>query len=452
MWRWAAALKPGIRPESLVVILSRGGGKSTTVQLIVAWIGQSVRRRYALYVSSTQDQADKHVSAIAPKLDKLGIGRALNKYGNSKGWRRNILRASNGFNVEALGLDTAARGIKLADELGDHRPDLIILDDIDTERDTPNATAKKVESLRSAIIPAGSTDCAVIAVQNMVLDGGVFSQLADGSADFLRRRMPALVVPAVVGLEYEPYQDGERTLYRITGGTAAWEGQDLATCELQMNDWGLAAFLREAQHEVTGADGYFFDHKAFRTEEKLPGNLSGWRWCRAWDLAATQGGGDYTAGPMHGWSPQGVEYVTDLKHDQLSSDRVRKLIIGTAIEDVRVYGPHTVRIPDDPGQAGTYQSEQIAAELRKIPGVKVSVVAPTGRKGVRARGWADQVNNGNVVLIKGPWNHALKEEHRKFREDEQHEHDDIVDADSDAHNELAPKKAPQRPAFGIPRY
>jgi len=32
------------------------------------------------------------------------------------------------------------------------------------------------------------------------------------------------------------------------GGTATWEGQDLATCENQINRWGLRAFEAEAQH------------------------------------------------------------------------------------------------------------------------------------------------------------------------------------------------------------
>lgn len=434
VWKWIDELKPGVRPLALIVILARGAGKSTTNELAVARVGERLSRRYVLYVSETQDQADKHVAAIAEFLGRLGVDRSLNKYGHSKGWKRNQLRCANGFNVEALGLDTAARGIKL-DEF---RPDLIVLDDIDNQNDSPKATEKKARTLSTAILPAGSPDCAILGVQNLILDGGIFSQLQDGSADFLRRRLPVVMAPAVEGLEYESFVDPKtnQRLYRVTGGRPTWEGQDLQTCEHQMNDWGLAAFLREAQHEVFGADGYFFDSEAVRYVDALPDDLAKFKFCRAWDLAATQGGGDYTSGNLHAWSPVKVEYVVDVKRDQLSSDNVRKLMLATAREDVAKYGTVTYRIPNDPGQAGNYQSEQLAAMLREVPGVRVVIVAPSGRKGVRARGYADHWNNGNVILVRGEWNHAHVQEHRKFREDEQHEHDDQVDAGADAHNEL----------------
>ena len=46
-------------------------------------------------------------------------------------------------------------------------------------------------------------------------------------------------------------------------------------------------------------------------------------------------------------------------------------------------------------------------------------------------------NLGNVKLLKGRWNAQFIEEHRKFKEDETHEHDDQVDAAADAFNELS---------------
>lgn len=449
IWKWVEGLAPGVRPRAKFVILARGAGKSTTSELAVARIGSKLTRRYVLYVSETQDQADKHVAAIATLLEKLGIERSLTKYGHSKGWKRNQLRAMNGFNVEALGLDTAARGIKL-DEF---RPDLIVLDDIDNQNDTPKAIEKKVRTLTTAIIPAGSSDCAILGVQNLIIDGGVFCQIQDGSADFLKRREPVIMQPAVIGLEYESHVDEEtdQTLYRITGGVPTWEGQDLKVCEEQMNDMGLAAFLREAQHEVRGADGYFFDADALRYADALPANLSGFKFCRAWDLAATQGGGDYTAGPLHALSTRSLEYVVDVVRGQLSSDNVRKLMLATARADVEKFGAVTYVIPNDPGQAGTDQSAQLAAMLRQVKGITVKIVAPTGRKSVRARGLADQCNNGNLILIKGEWNWHYKEELRKFREDEQHEHDDQVDGSADAHNELIPTR-PKREARVLPRY
>src|SRR5699024_1923818 len=84
----------------------------------------------------------------------------------------------------------------------------------------------------------------------------IVSQLCDGRAEFLYGRLPAVVEPAVQNLEYEQVLlDDGSPYFRITGGTPTWEGQNLATCERQLNEWGPPAFEREAQHEVDLVDG-----------------------------------------------------------------------------------------------------------------------------------------------------------------------------------------------------
>lgn len=246
LWEWLDALAPGTRPRARVESWPRGGGKSTSTELGVARVGHKLSRRFALYVSATQEQANKHVQAIGARFERLGFGRAVNKYGNSLGWKVDLLRVDNGFNVLALGLDAAARGVKL----DDYRPDLIVFDDVDGRHDTERTVARKIETITESIIPAGSADAAVLFVQNRIHGGSIMAQLQDGSADFLLRR-ETFEEPAVRGLEYASVEteDGARE-YRITGGEPTWAGQPIETCEAQINDWGRAAFLREAQHET----------------------------------------------------------------------------------------------------------------------------------------------------------------------------------------------------------
>ena len=252
-WEWVSELQPGVRPKPRVEVWPRGGGKSSTTELGVAYVGSQPepRRHFVLYVSETQEQANHHVQAIAGMLERVGVQRAVNQYNASKGWRMSTIRAANGFNLMAFGLDAGMRGIKL-DEF---RPDLIVCDDIDGRHDTADTTRKKIQTLTTSILPTGSADCAVIIVQNKIAEDSIVSQLCDGRADFLYDRHPATVEPAVLDLQYERVIEDGMPKYRITGGQETWPGQDLATCERQMNDWGLSAFLREAQQEVEEIDG-----------------------------------------------------------------------------------------------------------------------------------------------------------------------------------------------------
>lgn len=249
LWDWFEALCPGLKPSARVEIWPRGGAKSSTAELGVSRVGMKKTRRFALYVSATQGQANKHVQAVASRFESLDMPRAVNRYGNSIGWRLDLLRVANGFNVLALGLDAAARGIKL----GDDRPDIIIFDDIDDRHDTQEKVKKKIETITDSILPAGSSDAAVLFVQNRIHSESIVSQLADGTADFLHDR-EVFEEPAVhdLAIEAETRPDGTRR-YSILSGEPTWEGQDLATCEAQINEWGRGSFLREAQHE-TDAD------------------------------------------------------------------------------------------------------------------------------------------------------------------------------------------------------
>jgi hypothetical protein len=263
IWNWVWALQRGVRPDPLVAILARGGAKSTTAEMACPAIAALRARRYALYICETQQQADDHVANVAAMLESARFterhpdvaNRLLSKYGHSRGWRRNRLRTASGFTIDALGLDTAARGIKI-DEA---RPDLMIFDDLDDAYDTQQTTARKIGLITKNLLPAGSSDLAVLAIQNLVQADGVFAQLADGRADFLGGRRVIGPIPALE--DFACTQRDDRWV--ITEGTPTWEGQGLAECTVLLNDIGLAAFLSECQHEVDEPTGGMFSDIVF---------------------------------------------------------------------------------------------------------------------------------------------------------------------------------------------
>lgn len=229
----------------------------------VGALGATGRRRYCLYVSRTQDQADDHVASIATLLEAPEMAafypamasRRLGKYGQSRGWRVNRLWTASGFVVDAIGLDKATRGVKLEDV----RPDLIVLDDLDEEDDTARDVERLIRRITKRLLPAGSRDLSVIGAQNKVHDDSVFAQLVDGRADFLHDRIISGPIPAVENLEYTQH-DGRFT---IVGGTPTWAGMDLTVAQAKVDEWGISAFLSEAQHETEPPAGGMFDHLDF---------------------------------------------------------------------------------------------------------------------------------------------------------------------------------------------
>lgn len=256
MWNWANAIRLDSAPEPFVGVWPRGGGKSTTAEMIVADVGCRGVRRYCLYIRATQDKADASVQNIAALLESDEIARhypdhakrKIGKFGNAKAWRRNRLWTAGGFAVDALGLDVAARGVKLEE----NRPDFIVFDDIDDLHDGPSHTKRKRDTITLSILPAGAKNVATLGIQNLIIPDGIFSQLADGRADFLVLRKVSGPFPAIAGFTYRWELNTETGTRRavIASGTATWDGQSLADCQHLIDTIGVSAFLKECQHKV----------------------------------------------------------------------------------------------------------------------------------------------------------------------------------------------------------
>lgn len=187
---------------------------------------------------------------------------------------------------------------------------------------------------------------------------------------------------------------------------------------------GAYSFEALYQQNPTPREGAFFKGSRLDIVDAAPANL---RTCRAWDLAASAGKGDYTAGVKIGVDAAGIFYVLDVQRGQYGADDRDALLRQTAALD----GYETrIRLAQDPGQAGLDQATRL---IRMLAGFVVRSERVTGEKETRASGLAAQVNAGNVRLVKGKWNSALIEEFRQFP---QGKNDDQVDGAADAFNEL----------------
>jgi hypothetical protein len=239
-----------------VLAWNRGAAKSGTFQGWCCWWAHTLARRFVLVVTETQEQAKKFVAAVAETLEANGIEPARNPQGFSRGWRKDMIRTADGFNLAAVGWDVATRGIRM----GELRPDVILFDDVDGRLDTPAMTSKKQTILTQTFLPAGAPGLAVAFGQNVILAGGLMDQLVKNTADFLTDRKVSYV-QAVDGLriEFREESDGRRVPY-IAEGEPTWpERLTIPALNGFLSAMGVRAFLREFQHDVSETGGGIWD-------------------------------------------------------------------------------------------------------------------------------------------------------------------------------------------------
>lgn len=227
------------------------------------WVANLPPKKYVIYTSDTQEQAEQHVENVASHLTSDAFARwyprmaarKVTKFGHSAGWRRTRLRTASGFVVDAAGLDRGIRGAKVERT----RPDLIVFDDLDRDTDTPTTTDRKIRNLTRSIIPTQGPDCAFIGAQNLILRGGIFDRLQDGTADFLHGRVVSGPHPAIrnfdpkVDLLGRP--DGG---WEITGGTPTWPARGMEHCQFLLDTFGRESFLIECQHMLSEVSDLVF--------------------------------------------------------------------------------------------------------------------------------------------------------------------------------------------------
>lgn len=415
-WDWVWAIEAGQRTDPGIGLWGRGQAKSTSAELAVAALGARGRRRYCLVVCDTQDQADDHVGNIGAMLESADLGdlypdlgeKLVNKFGTQRGWRRNRLRTASGFTVDAIGLDSAARGAKLDED----RPDLVLFDDIDDGDDSPKVTQGKVDQLTRTFLPALVQDGgAVVAMQNLVLADGVFARIAgvaEQPADFLQDRVMfgGGLVPAVRDLQLGRDDEGRDV---VLGGEPTWEGQSLETVQHQVRDWGRTAFLIEAQHEVELRSGGKFhawewmeDHWV---DDPMPHTAPVAR-CRAWDQAGTEFDGkndpDWTVGVRWAFDRSTnlyrIEDVVRFRHSAGTRD---KIMTSVAKGDAAECGSpdHVVQLVEQrPGDLGRDEANRMLREV--FQGYRSHKVSPIGTKEDRAAGFASAMENGLVTIVR----------------------------------------------------
>lgn len=151
---------------------------------------------------------------------------------------------------------------------------------------------------------------------------------------------------------------------------------------------------------------------------------------RAWDLAASDGKGDWSVGVRMFRASNGLFYIDSIIRGQWRPME-RDHVINQTAELDNQNGQHTeIWIEEEGGSSGKSQSASLA---RMLAGYSVHSKRSTGSKVVRTEGLSAQAEARNVKLVSGDWVEPFLAELHGFPDGA---HDDMVDASSLAFNEL----------------
>jgi len=190
---------------------------------------------------------------------------------------------------------------------------------------------------------------------------------------------------------------------------------------------GSYAAAGQLQQRPAPREGGMFKRAWFREVDAIP---AGTEFVRGWDLASTEGAGDYTVGAKIGRTPAGRFVIADIVRDRVSPAGVERMLVNTSSQDGVAC---RISIPRDPGQAGKQQAQYLVG---KLAGYRVKATPETGAKETRAEPLAAQAEAGNVDILRGPWNAAFYDEATIFPNGRK----DQIDAAGRAFNELAGPK------------
>lgn len=169
---------------------------------------------------------------------------------------------------------------------------------------------------------------------------------------------------------------------------------------LEMQPEHIRQQLLEGNWNARPRAGTFFKVGMIKPAEAVPADL---RLARGWDLAYTDGAGDWTVGIKLG-EKDGVFYILDMARGQWETSYRDSVILQKAeLDNESQYCP--IRVPSDPA-AGKAEGERLVRLLRPHT-VTAVPVSGRGDKQVRAAGLSAQINAGNFRIVKAPWADGL---------------------------------------------
>lgn len=165
-------------------VAPRGSGKSTWVFLILPlWAMAHMHRRYVAAFANTSTQAQQHLMSLKFELDNNQLLRkdhphlctaATRPGGSTVADRQDMYVSKSGVAFTAKGIDSSTLGAKV----GNRRPDVMLLDDIEPEESnySPKQKEDRLATVLNAVFPMNLNAVVVIA-GTTVMAGSIIHEI-----------------------------------------------------------------------------------------------------------------------------------------------------------------------------------------------------------------------------------------------------------------------------------
>lgn len=443
-------------PGFLAVEVPVRHGKSEFISInVVAWYLGMFPQRRVLMTSYSHDLIKGFSAAARDKLAEFGPSLfGVTTIGKANEWRVTDLEG----HPLALGGNPSCRAVSRGGQITGSGGDLIVIDD--PIKDAGEADSKLARNqlwtwytrtLRNRLEPTfGGKIILVMArwhdddLAARVFDKKYASELAD---QWRRIHLPAIAEPspdeeeqareAGVVIDLSEWRDelGRKR------GEALWPERYSRDRLLQIQaSVGPLGWSSNFQQRPSSAEGGMFPRHKWGAVNEWPKECD---LVRRWDLAATEGGGDWTAGTLLGLDRRKNTYVIDVTRGQFGPSELEEWVREVVATDARTYGRARVHhvLEQEPGSSGKIVVDRWKRDL--FAGHSVESKGTSANKERMAQPMAGQQNAGNVHLVRriredgsygpAPWWDDFVDESADFPRGA---HDDMIDAASKAYLDL----------------
>ena len=443
-----------IRGARLAIAAPRGHAKSTIVGLAyILWSICYGREPFIVLVSNTLDQASDSLSHVKEELQHNprlleDFSEACEPLGSTPAaprWRREEIITRNGVKVTALGSENKIRGRRHHE----HRPTLIVLDDIENESEVRSCEQRRHKELwfHKAVLKSGTDRTNVVLLGTLLHYDSLLAKLIDPklSPGWTGRKYRAVLSwssrPELWARWESIYGHGEQHEGR-SGPKAAeaylrdhreemLEGTEVLwpqledyprLMELQLTE-GRLSFLSEKQNEPVNPESCDFEPAYF--EGVL---VAGWPAHLDLKVVAIDPSkgrdarpGDYSARIKLGRDPRdGLLYVeADLAR------RPPRQIVDDAIDLWLSWRPDALGLESDAFQSLFLDIFGLVTDERKVTMAVTSLSTEGVPKPVRIRRLDPYLARRMLRFVDGPGTRLLLDQLRYFP---QADHDDGPDA------------------------